>query len=227
MNTASSGTNRNISRVFNVTTVPLENYALEGLSWGENQRSAILPEHKTQTQSIYGNPGDYWLKELKVDVFCYYDTWHKVTRRFAQNRQSATNVRELTDNGHKEIKRRNRAATSRTDVTGVWHSADPQAWPIWSFCGGVTNCLLQQLKTLPEICLDISEYGTWNCSVPNHTHGATLDGKACVSHICQVMLIGWRCGYDIIQVTMSLQTNKVKKKSRQTNWLVTQQIGPT
>ena len=37
-----------------------------------------------------------------------------------------------------------------------------------------------------------------------------FNGKACVTHTCQVMLTGRRCGLDIIQVTMSLQTPKVK-----------------
>jgi hypothetical protein len=38
-----------------------------------------------------------------------------------------------------------------------------------------------------------------------------FNGKACATRIWQVMLTGRRSGYDIIQVTTSLQTHAVKE----------------
>jgi hypothetical protein len=54
-NTAYSGKNCNISRVFNVTTVPLENYALKGLRYDQfGSRTASIVFQLTTGKSDYG-----------------------------------------------------------------------------------------------------------------------------------------------------------------------------
>jgi len=48
-------------------------------------------------------------------------------RPICKDKTESADVTKMTDNGNRETKRRNRAATSPTDVTGVWPSAYPQA----------------------------------------------------------------------------------------------------